>query len=84
MVVPETQLTAEEKVLQKKVFVRLLVEKKEGNSIFTGWELCSSMWWAKHGMVVSDAEELFSEKNSHPPPPTSHGTGSWEQRMLRR
>lgn len=39
-------------------------------------------WWAKHGMVVSDAEELFSEKNSHPAPPTSHGTGSWEQRML--
>ena len=43
-------------VLQKKAFVRLQVKKKEENPSYPGSELRGRMWWAKHGMVVSDAE----------------------------
>lgn len=43
VVVPETQLTAEEKVLQKKAFVRLQVEKKHLNFFFRKKKTPSSL-----------------------------------------
>lgn len=46
--------------------MRLQVEKKEENLSYSGRELRCRMWWAKRGMDISDAEQLFSSSSHQP------------------